>query len=213
MPSSRFRPVLIGALYLLAWYGLDVVSQQFAVTPEVTVWYPAVALDVVLLLVCGLRYWPLLILSRLVHTFLVMEPLPALPLLGYIAATVAATTAGAYLLLRPLYIDPRLPHLRDVALFVAVAMLGTPLAMLGTPLAMSALQVLNLTVAGLLPPGEGLTRTLQLWAGSATGVGLLAPPLLLLLGRWPGLWSSAPALAPGPAAGNPAQIGGLAQGP
>lgn len=189
MPSSWFRPLLIGAIYLLAWSGLDVASQQFAVTPEVTVWYPAVALDVALLLVFGLRFWPLLVLSRLIHAFWVVETLPPLPLLGYIVATVATTAAAAYLLLRSLHVDPRLPRLRDVALFVAVAMLGTPLLM-------SALQVFNLTLAGRVAAADGLTQTLQLWAGSATGVGLLAPPLLLLLGRWPGLWSSAPAQAP-----------------
>ncbi|CAM3594946.1 hypothetical protein DESA109040_17395 [Deinococcus saxicola] len=192
MPSSWFRPLLSGAVYLLAWYGLDVASQQFATSLEVTVWYPAVALDVVLLLVFDLRFWLLLILSRLVHTFFVVETLPFWPLLGYIVMTVV-TTVAAYLRLRPLRINPRLPHLRDVALFVAVAMLGSPLVM-------SALQVFNLTVAGLLPigplvGGRGLTQTLQLWEGSATSVGLLAPPLLLL-GRWPGLWSSAPAHAP-----------------
>ncbi len=103
--------------------------------------------------------------------------------------TVATTVVAAYLLLRPLHINPRLPRLRDVALFVAVAMLGVPMVM-------SALHVFNLMVAGLLPASKGLTLTLQLWAGSATGVGLLAPPLLLLLGHWPELWSSAPAHAP-----------------
>ncbi len=53
MLNLWWRPVLIGALYLLAWYGLDVASQQFATSPEVTVWYPAVGLDAVLLLVVG----------------------------------------------------------------------------------------------------------------------------------------------------------------
>ncbi len=191
-----FRPVLIGALYLLVWYGLDVASQQFATVPEVTVWYPAVALDVVLLLVLGLRCWPLLILSRLLHVYLVTEPLPVLPLIGYVAAAAGATVGGVWLLLR-LRVDPRLPHLRDVALFVAVLVLGAPLAM-------SALQVLNLNVFGLLPAGRELSQTLQLWAGSATGVGLLAPPLLLLLGRWPGLWAGASAPSLGaPARGGP----------
>ncbi|MDV6376001.1 putative bifunctional diguanylate cyclase/phosphodiesterase [Deinococcus arenicola] len=187
MLNSRWRPVFIGTLYLLAWYGLDVASQQFTTSPEVTVWYPAMGLDAVLLLVCGLRYWPLLILSRLVHTFFVSEEiLPALPMLGMTLVAVLGTVGGAWLLLRlpVLRIDPRLLHLRDVALFVAVAVVVMPLGM-------AALCVLNLKLAGLLP-GRGLTQTLQLWAGSATGVGLLAPPLLLLLGRWPGLWTSVP---------------------
>ncbi|QLG12051.1 EAL domain-containing protein [Deinococcus sp. D7000] len=189
MLSVWFRPLLIGAVYLLAWYGLDVASQQFAVTPEVTVWYPAVALDVVLLLVFGLRFWPLLILSRLVHAFFVVEPLPALPLLASVVAMVVPTLGAGWALLRPLHVNPRLPRLRDVALFVGVAILGAPLVA-------AALQVFTLTAAGLLPAGRGVTETLQLWAGSATGVGLLAPPLLLLLGRWPDLWTAAPAEAP-----------------
>ena len=173
----------VGLLYLTAWYGLDVASQQFATAPEVTVWYPAVALDFALLLVFGLRLWPWVVLSRLVHEFLVVAPLPAPALLLYLAATLVGVVGGSWLLLHGLKMDPRLSRLRDVVLFVAVAVL------LG-PLVMAALQVLNLEAAGLLPSARGVSQTLQLWAGSATGVGLLAPSLLLLLSRWPGLWST-----------------------
>jgi diguanylate cyclase (GGDEF)-like protein len=82
-----------------------------------------------------------------------------------------------------LKIDPRLGRLRDVVLFVAVAVVLAPLVM-------AALQVLTLEVFGLLPSARGVNQTLQLWAGSATGVGLLAPPLLLGWRRWPGLWAT-----------------------
>jgi integral membrane sensor domain MASE1 len=65
-----------GLLYLTAWYGLDVASRQFATAPGVTVWYPAVALDFALLLIFGLRMWPWVVLSRVVHEFVMGSPLP-----------------------------------------------------------------------------------------------------------------------------------------
>ena len=172
----------LAAVYLLAWYGLDIASQRFSTSPDVTVWYPAVALDVALLMVFGLRYWPLLIVSRLIHEYLVVEPLPLPYLLAYVFGTALIIMGGVWLLNR-LRANPRLPHLRDVALFVAVAMFAMPLVL-------AALQVLNVWGAGLLQGRSGAVQMMTLWAGTATGVGLLAPPLLIALRRWPGVWDA-----------------------
>jgi len=56
--------------------------------------------------------------------------------------------------------------------------------------------VLNLTVAGVLPESRGVVSALQIWAGAATGTGLLVPPLLLGLRFWPRLWASPPTEEP-----------------
>ncbi|WP_216324323.1 putative bifunctional diguanylate cyclase/phosphodiesterase [Deinococcus aestuarii] len=188
MPPRAPHPARLGVFYLLAWLALDVVSQRFNAAPGVSVWYPPSALDYVLLLVFGRRFWPFLVVTGLLHQALVVPaPPPPLPLLLSTAVTVGGTVL-ACLLLERLRFDPRLPRLRDVQLFAAVAMVGAPLGV-------AALQVASVAGAGRLAGAEIGERLLQLWAGTATGVGLLAPPLLLLLRRWPGLWA-APASGP-----------------
>ena len=187
MSFKRFS-LPLAALYLLLWYGLDVASQRFTTSPDVTVWYPAVGLDFVLLLVFGLRYWPLLIVSRLIHEYLVVTPLPLPYLLGYVFGTALIIMGGVWAL-NKLRADPRLPYLRDVMVFVAVAAIAAPLLM-------AAVQVLTLWAANLLQGRGAVGQMMALWAGMATGVGLLAAPLLIALRRWPALWDMPAPAAP-----------------
>ncbi|MBB5233149.1 putative bifunctional diguanylate cyclase/phosphodiesterase [Deinococcus budaensis] len=175
MPRAWRSPLTIAAVYLAAWWGLDAAAQRFETAPGISVWYPPTALDYVLLLAFGLRFWPLLLLSGLLHQLLtVPEPLPPLPLLVFVVGTALVHAGACALLLRVWQLDVRLPRLRDVGLFVGVAVLAAPLAA-------AALQVLNLTLGDLLTWSKAPVHTLQLWAGIATGVGMLAPPLLLAL--------------------------------
>ena len=63
MPRAWRHPLTIAAVYLVTWLALDTASQRFDTAPGISVWYPPAALDYVLLLVFGLRFWPLLLLS------------------------------------------------------------------------------------------------------------------------------------------------------
>ena len=178
------RPLLVTTLYLLAWYPLDLAAQQFQTAREISVWYPPFGLNVALLLVCGLRYWPLLLLNTLIHDrFVAPRPLPVPTLLVFDLITTVGSVGACGLLRRVLHIDPRLRHRRDVTLFVAVACVGAPFVV-------ALLQVLNLALAGVTPWGQVAANTTYYWAGDATGVGLLAPALLVLLRPWPRLWAT-----------------------
>jgi len=194
------RPLLIAAVYLAAWYPLDQAAQRFQTAPDLSVWYPPAGLDVALLLVRGLRYAPLLVFNALLHTFvLTRRPIGVVePLLFDLVAPLAYTAAAA-LLVRALHVDPRLPRLRDVALFAAVAAVGAPLVV-------AAGQVVVLARAGLVPWGEAVGRALPNWAGIATGIGMLTPPLLLLLRRWPRLWAGRGGMMDASAPEDPAPV-------
>ena len=74
---AGLRVLLLAAIYLASWYALDVVALQFESVPEIQIWYPPTALDVVLLLVFGLRWWPLLLLNTFVHQWFVHRAPPA----------------------------------------------------------------------------------------------------------------------------------------
>lgn len=165
-PPGWVVPLLTAIFYLAGWYTLDWVSAHLAITPGVSVWRPAYALGVVLLLVSGLRYAPLLLLASRAYELVGHAPALALPLFD-LAGTLPLA-AGCVLLLRRGHLDPRLPTLRDVALFVAVAAVLAPLVT-------AALQVALLAVIGTVPGREVPLRALQIWAGDATGCGMVAP--------------------------------------
>jgi diguanylate cyclase (GGDEF)-like protein len=188
----RWRgPLIVSVVYLALWLGLDAIASVFQARHEVSLWYPPTGLSFALLLVFGLRYAPLLLLTDPLHGLVVSSPDVSWVsvLLGGVMSTAVYTTV-AWLLLRRLRIDPRLPGQRDV-----VWLLG--LAAVAGPLVVAVVQVLHYTVAGLLTWGELFRGVLGFWSGRATGVGVLTPALLVASRRVPGLWRDRPAL-PGP---------------
>ncbi|MGY1681566.1 putative bifunctional diguanylate cyclase/phosphodiesterase [Geodermatophilus sp. SYSU D01176] len=188
----RWRgPLIVSVLYLGLWLGLDAIASVFQARQEVSLWYPPTGLSFALLLVFGLRYAPLLLLTDPLHGLVVSSPGVGWVSvwLGGLVSTVVYT-AVAWLLLRRLRIDPRLPAQRDV-----IWLLG--LAAVAGPFLVAVVQVLQYTVVGLLSRGELFRGVLGFWSGRATGVGVLTPALLVASRRVPALWRDRPAL-PGP---------------
>ncbi|MGY1763013.1 putative bifunctional diguanylate cyclase/phosphodiesterase [Geodermatophilus sp. SYSU D00779] len=192
----RWRgPLIVSVVYLGLWLALDVLASVFQARQEVSLWYPPTGLSFALLLVFGLRYAPLLLLTDPLHGLVVSGPDVSWVSvwLGGVVST-AVYTAAAWLLLRRLRIDPRLPGQRD-----AFWLLG--LAAVAGPFVVAVVQVLHYTVAGLLTWGELFRGVLGFWSGRATGVGVLTPALLVASRRVPALWRDRPPLA------HPPQVG------
>ncbi len=188
--ARRPSPLLISVCYLIAWAGLDVAANQFQAAPGVSVWYPPTAVDVVLLLLFGLRYAPLLLLSRLLHTLLINPMnLTWAEIAVYAVSTSLVATAGVALLRRPVRLDPRLSSQRDVRWFVGL-MCGALALLLA--LAQVAVQVWS----GAVARDEAVISVAGFWAGSATGIGMLAPALLVLSRRWADRWAAQPPVPP-----------------
>ena len=180
---TAVRVALLVALYLISWYVLDLVALRFESAPEIQIWYPPSALDVVVLLVFGLRFAPALLLNTFIHDWFVTGrhlPLGALLIFDFI--TTLGYTAACALLLRKLRINPRLRRLRDVIWFTVIAALIAPFII-------ALAQAANFASVGLIPWSDWLISTLNYWAGDSTGVGMLAPLLLVLLRRVPWVWT------------------------
>ncbi|PRY40209.1 diguanylate cyclase (GGDEF)-like protein [Geodermatophilus tzadiensis] len=193
----RWRgPLIVSVAYLGLWLGLDVVASVFQARQEVSLWYPPTGLSFALLLVFGLRYAPLLLLTDPLHGLVVSGPDVSWVSiwLSAVVSTVVYTTA-AWLLLRRLRIDPRLPGQRDVVWLLALAAVAGPFVV-------AVVQVLQYTVAGLLTWGELFRGVLGFWSGRATGVGVLTPALLVASRAVPALWRDRPPLD-GPPRGAP----------
>ena len=179
--AARF-PLLVVVVYLAAWTGLDAISSIYQANSGVSVWYPPTALDFVLLLVFGLRYAPVLLLMGLPHGLFFSSPGQSVWLTIPLDVTTAAVyVVAASVLLRHARIDPRLLTQRDASWFLWVACVGAPLLV-------AILQVVQLTAAGPLRWSDFATNAIGFWAGTATGVGMLAPVLLILTRRLPRLY-------------------------
>lgn len=176
IPPRWRRPLLLVVIYVLAGLALEEVGGVFETAEGVTVWDPSSSLDFVLLLKFGLYYTPALLLFRLVD-YLWVTPLETAPFYVLVFCSffmmLIYGTASA-LLLYPIEIDPDLHRLRDVFWFIAVAAFIAPLLA-------SCFFVTTLAAAGSLSWSIWASRLLHDWAGEATGIAMLAPPLLILL--------------------------------
>lgn len=181
--QSAWRPTLIIIVYLIGWAALDYAALFFETQPEIQIWYPPSALDVVLLLVFGLRYAPVLLLNAIIHQWVTGRMLPLESFMVFDLVTSLGYATVGWLLLQVLRINPRLRRLRDVALLIGI---GSFLM----PLVIACLQVANFTTFGIITRDDALLSVLRYWAGDATGVAMLTPWLLLTLRRWPGLWAT-----------------------
>jgi diguanylate cyclase (GGDEF)-like protein len=181
---SIVKSILLVIIYLLCWTALDILAANFESAPEIQVWYPPSALDVVLLLVFGLRYWPALALNTFIHDWFVSEQkLPLVTLLIFNLVTTLGYVGACAFLIHKLQINPRLRRFRDAILLILVAAIITPLAI-------AILQVINFASAGIISWSDWFSLTLHYWAGDSTSIGMLAPFLLILLRKLPWVWAT-----------------------
>lgn len=188
---SGLQSVLLVAIYVIAGVALDKLSATFETSDQITTWYPPAGLHVVLLLRFGLRYIPDLLFVPLLDG-LVFTPQDIAPFYVLICALCVMLGYGTAcaLLLYKLQIDPRLTCFRDVLWFSIVVLVAS--------LTVAVSVVTTLAEAGDISWSKWGSRVLHSWAGDATGIAMLAPPLLLLLRKvpWAGLHGTLKSSAP-----------------
>lgn len=182
---AGLQSVLLVTIYIVAGVALDEVSAVFETSDNITAWYPPAGLHFVLLLRFGLRYIPELLFIPLLDG-LVFTPqhIPPFYILLCALYTMLGYGTACALLLQKLHINPRLPHFRDVLWFTIVAFVAS--------LTVAVSVVTTLAQAGDVSWSEWLVRVLHMWAGDATGIAMLTPPLLLLLREFPGAGANFP---------------------
>ena len=179
---SRLSPAkqafLLVVIHGLTGLALKRFASVFESSWQISPWYPPTALDFVLLLGFGLRYTPALLtiplLDGLVVERIVSPEKSAAP--PYVALCALGImfgySAACALLKRRLKIDPRLYRLRDVTWFAVVVIIAS--------LAVAMFCVTTLALEGQFPWSKWGIRVMHYWAGDATGVIMLAIPLLIL---------------------------------
>ena len=179
---SRLSPAkqafLIVIIHGLAGLALKRFAAVFASSWQISPWYPPAALDFVLLLGFGLRYTPALLAVPLIDGLVIeriVSPEKAITPIYVVLCALGIMfgySAACALLKRRLKIDPRLYRLRDVTWFAVVTIIAS--------LAVAMFCVTTLALEGQVPWSKWGIRVMHYWAGDATGVIMLAVPLLIL---------------------------------
>jgi signal transduction histidine kinase len=162
----------IAAGYLATYVFLDWASSMHALQGlAITPWNPQGGLSLTLLLVFGLRFAPLLVLSALIGDVVVRQ-LPAPFYAALLAALAPAIGYGAlaWLLRRRLAIDLALRNVRDLAILLAGGLLATAFVALAT----ATIYVGTRT----LPATSFTDAALRYWIGDYIGIAVLTPFLL-----------------------------------
>ena len=172
MPRRK-RSLLLVATYLLLGVVLEKLADSFRSSWSVQPWDPASGLHVVLLLGFGLRYIPAVFFVPWLDDLLFLQKQTLLQ--GLIAAPFMMLGYGAAcaLLLHKLHIDPRLRCLRDIVWFAVVFLIAS--------LVIALCYLTSLAATGNLAWSEWNIKLAHEWAGEATGIAMLAPPLLIWL--------------------------------
>jgi len=166
------RVLLVFVGYLLLSVGLDAIAAHYTVADGVSLWFAPAALDVTLLMLLGLRWTPALVVAHLLQDLLISQFRFAVWQIAVLALITAASYGGAVAVLRRLHVDRRLGTLRDVV------WLGV-LTCLAAPLPVAVVQAVFLSGAGTVPLRQLAVAVVGFWAGSATGIGMLTPVLLI----------------------------------
>ncbi len=167
------RPALIGGGYVLSFWLLHLLSQPYWTAQQISPWYPAPALTLMLLFRAGRRYLPWVFVAALLvalqsdgaaYGWLPVGLEACVSLLSYGGAAV--------LLLDWVGINPQLRSLADVLWLILIAMIGAPfLAALGT--------ISILVFVSVLPPADFPMALMTYWIGDAVGIVTLLPFLML----------------------------------
>lgn len=178
-PSLQIRRTLaVAAAFIIVYVCVDWATYLYAIRPfAITTWNPAAGLALAFLLICGIRMWPALAIAAFVADSLV-RGLPA-PHLFFEPLGVAIISAGyvgmAAMLRERLGFRTELDHLRDMALLISVAGVGSLL------IAIAYVAVYRFEDLVLARDFERVV--VQFWIGDLIGI-VTTTPVLLLLSQW-----------------------------
>ena len=167
---ERVRVGLLLFVYVTLGVALEQVASLFESTWQVSPWDPSSGLHVFLVLGFGLRYIPALLIVTLIDGLLFDSGPLQLGLLdaGYI---MFGYGGACVVLLRKLHVDPRLYRLQDVVWFAITFIVASFLV--------GVFHVTTLAAFNEIFWVEWGQELAHEWAGEATGIAMLTPPLLI----------------------------------
>ncbi len=182
--SQGLRVTLILSIYFIGNFVSVVATNKVGADILIALIYPSTGLNLVLLLVFGLRYWPALFLNPYVGSLLnelfgqPHLPFASFELFGYAVIQVLGFGGGAWIMKR-LRFDARLIRAKDTTIFLLI---GSFLSSLVVAFLTIGLFTLSQNVD--LMTDDFVLNTLNFFAGDATGAAMVGPLLLVLFRPW-----------------------------
>ena len=174
---QNMRSILIVLVYLISFTLLDLITKQFEVLPGIVPWYPTAGLTYALLLVCGVRFTPAVIVAIFFSSvFIYRMPQSSFQLLLWSCVVSLVYAAGAWFLSHRIHLDWQLQKFRDVAWLVGTAVLVSGF--------LAVLSVLSSALSSAIPRSEVLRAIFQWWVGETVGVLTVTPFLLVYVMPW-----------------------------
>ena len=173
MPGALIGAGFIALYVLLDWASYVQPFGPFGITP----WNPGAGLGLVLVLVFGPRFLPLLFVAPLVAEIVVRRaPAPLTVNFAICAIIGGGYSAAAILLLRPqLGFKLGLTSMRDLLLLLGSAVMAAA--------TVAVLLVLLLAGSGLINWADFSRAAIRYWVGDVIGIAVVAPFLLMLITR------------------------------
>jgi signal transduction histidine kinase len=173
LPRAVIGPTFLVGYALLDWASYIQPFGVFGITP----WNPPTGLSFVLILIFGQRFLPFIFLAPLLADIVVRRlPLPLhIEVLSCLIIGAGYGFAAISLLRPKLKFDVSLSSMRDVVLLMLVAVASAAIV--------SALHVLLLCLAGLVPWVNYNAAALRYWIGDVIGIAVVTPFLLIVLTR------------------------------
>ena len=178
--SVFWRSLILIAIYVIVAIALEQIAYIFRSGEQVQPWDPAAGWNFVFLFGFGLRYGLAIPLVSIIESF-ALRPNETLSqgIINGIYVAIFVTGCSA-LLLYKLDLDPRLSRLQDIVNLTVVSFFGS--------LGYGITDITILLAQGKIERSEWFVKVMHEWAGEATGIAMLAPPLLILLRKFP--WSN-----------------------
>jgi diguanylate cyclase (GGDEF)-like protein len=182
--SGWQRAAVYAAGFLVAWQCVTFISERMYTAGGVSPIYPVIALDILLLIYLGWRWWPLIPVAGVAHWALLEHGRTQIwPTLAVqVVAGITYAIAVRYVFER-LRVTLPLRNLRDVAWFCGVLAVAAPVVV-------GACAVSLLVALGYSSTDVVLTEFSRFVMGDATGIMVAVPAVVTFIG-WKALQSPA----------------------
>lgn len=171
--SPVVRVAWVAALYLMAYWGLDWVSSIFPVkTLNITPWNPTVAASLVLILLKGWKWTPMIFVGAFTSNFIVRHiGTPLLPTVTADLAEAVIYAVAASMMKSQLGIDANIRNLRDVLIFIGVTVFASGF--------MAIAYISIFSFSGLIENHDLLSLVIEYWIGDMIGLTVVVPAFLV----------------------------------
>jgi PAS domain S-box-containing protein len=176
-PSTWWRRLVAGILYLIVFVFLDLLTRTWQIFPGVVAWYPPSGISFAFLLTFGAGFLPMIAIASLISNFLIYQiPGPPLAVIGWAFFTALVYGTALWILRQRLRVNLELARVRDVLWLTVISAAASLILAIGS--------ISAATATGSIPAADWTRAVFHWWIGETIGLLVVAPALLLHVMPW-----------------------------